>query len=124
MAFRQWKIGLHIQQDGIFSVAIAAGRRGQTLRRWWHFPLPHGVIVQGRIKSPEQLLTVLRPRRHALPQRHCVRLAFPSGQTLQRKLPRPAISLRERGVVRLGFSFCFAGTGDGGKRSLFRLHRR
>ncbi|UXY11322.1 DNA utilization protein HofM [Kosakonia sp. ML.JS2a] len=96
MAFRQWKIGLHIQQDGIFSVAIAAGRRGQTLRRWWHFPLPHGVIVQGRIKSPEQLLTVLRPWRHALPQRHCVRLAFPAGQTLQRKLPRPAISLRER----------------------------
>ncbi|WLI77953.1 DNA utilization protein HofM [Kosakonia sp. H02] len=95
MTFRHWQIGLHIQQDGIFIVALAAGRYGQALRRWWHLPLPPGAVVQGRIKAPEQLLETLRPWRHALPQRHCVRMAFPAGQTLQRKLPRPAITLRE-----------------------------
>lgn len=96
MTFAPWHIGLHIQQDGIFSVAISAGRRGQTLRRWWHFPLPPGAVVQGRIKAPEQLLAVLRPWRHTLPLSHSVRMAFPAGQTLQRKLPRPNFALRER----------------------------
>ncbi|WP_039057716.1 hypothetical protein [Enterobacter sp. Bisph1] len=95
MAFRHWQIGLHIQQDGIFIVALAAGRRGQALRRWWHLPLAPQVVTQGRIKAPEQLLAVLRPWRQSLPQRHCVRMAFPAGQTLQKKLPRPAIVLRE-----------------------------
>ncbi len=95
MAFRHWQIGLHIQQDGVFIVALSAGRSGQALRRWWHFPLPCGVVTQGRIKEPEKLLAVLRPWRQTLPQRHCVRIAFPAGQTLQKKLPRPAISLRE-----------------------------
>lgn len=95
MTFRHWQIGLHIQQDGIFIVALAAGRYGQSLRRWWHLPLPSDTVVQGRIKAPEHLLAALRPWRQSLPQRHCVRMAFPTGQTLQRKLPRPAITLRE-----------------------------
>ncbi|AHJ76256.1 hypothetical protein [Kosakonia sacchari] len=95
MAFRHWQIGLHIQQDGIFIVALAAGRRGQALRRWWHLPLSSGVVVQGRIKAPDELLDALRPWRQTLPQRHCVRMAFPAGQTLQKKLPRPAVALRE-----------------------------
>ncbi|MGY5955076.1 DNA utilization protein HofM [Kosakonia sp. BK9b] len=96
MTIHSWQIGLHIQEDGIFIVAIAAGRRGPALRRWWHFPLAAGAIVQGRIKAPDLLLNVLRPWRQTLPQRHCVRLAFPTGQTLQRKLPRPNFSLREQ----------------------------
>jgi len=100
MAFRHWQIGLHIQQDGIFIVALAAARGGQALRRWWHFPLPAGTIVQGRIKTPEPLLAALRPWRQSLPQRHCVRLAFPAVQTLQKKLPRPAIALREEALNR------------------------
>lgn len=95
MTFRHWQIGLHIQQDGVFIVALSAGRYGRALRRWWHLPLPGGVVVQGRIKAPEQLLDALRPWRNALPQRHCARIAFPAGQTLQRKLPRPAVTLRE-----------------------------
>lgn len=100
MAFRHWQIGLHIQQDGIFIVALAAARGGQALRRWWHLPLPSGTIVQGRINAPESLLDVLRPWRQSLPQRHCVRLAFPAQQTLQKKLPRPAIALREEALTR------------------------
>ena len=95
MTFRHWQIGVHIQQDGVFIVALSAGRYGRALRRWWHLPLPSGAVVQGRIKAPEQLLDALRPWRHALPQRHCARIAFPAGQTLQRRLPRPAVTLRE-----------------------------
>lgn len=95
MVFRHWQIGLHIQHDGVYSVALATGRRGQALRRWWHLPLPPGTLYEGRIKEPEQLLAALQPWRRALPERHCVRLAIPAGQTLQKKLPRPAISLRE-----------------------------
>lgn len=95
MTFRHWQIGVHIQQDGVFIVALSAGRYGRALRRWWHLPLPSGAVVQGRIKAPEQLLDALRPWRHALPQRHCARIAFPAGQTLQRRLPHPVVTLRE-----------------------------
>ncbi len=99
MAFRHWQIGLHIQQDGIFIVALTAVRSGQALRRWWHLPLPPETIIQGRIKTPESIFAALRTWRHSLPQRHCVRLAFPATQTLQKKLPRPAIALREEALT-------------------------
>lgn len=79
---------------------MATGRRGQALRRWWHLPLPPGTVADGRIKAPEQLLVALRPWRRTLPERHCVRLAIPAGQTLQKKLPRPATSLREPALSR------------------------
>ncbi|MGP3590526.1 hypothetical protein [Vagococcus sp. WN89Y] len=100
MAFRHWQIGVHIQEDGVYAVALATGHRGLALRRWWHLPLPPGTVVQGRIKAPEHLLAALHPWRRTLPQRHCVRLAIPAGQTLQKKLPRPAVSLREPKLVR------------------------
>ncbi|XTZ38731.1 DNA utilization protein HofM [Salmonella enterica] len=100
MAFRQWKTGLHIQQDGVFSVALTEDRRGPSLRRWWHLPLSPGVIVQGRIKEPEQLIATLRPWRQSLPQWHYVRLAFPAGQTLQKRLPHPAVAMRENELAR------------------------
>lgn len=95
MAFGHWQIGLHIQQDSVFSVALTAGRAGWALRRWWHIPLPLGTVENGQLKAPQQLLTTLLPWRKSLPQRHRVRLAFPSARTLQRKLPRPAMALRE-----------------------------
>lgn len=95
MAFGHWQIGLHIQQDSIFSVALTPGRAGWALRRWWHIPLPLGTVENGQLKAPQQLLTTLLPWRKSLPQRHRVRLAFPAARTLQRKLPRPAMALRE-----------------------------
>jgi len=100
MAFRHWQIGVHIQQDGVYAVALATGRRGQALRRWWHLPLPPGTVAQGRLKAPEHLLATLQPWRRTIPQRHCIRLAIPAAQTLQKKLPRPAISLREPALTR------------------------
>lgn len=100
MTFRHWQIGLHIQQDGVYGVALATGRRGQALRRWWHLPLPPGTVVDGRIKAPEHLLATLRPWRRTLPERHCARLAIPAGQTLQKKLPRPGFALREPQLTR------------------------
>lgn len=95
MAFGHWQIGLHIQQDSVISVALGAGRTGWALRRWWHIPLPKGTVENGQLHAPQQLHTALAPWRASLPQRHRVRLAFPAARTLQRKLPRPAIALRE-----------------------------
>ena len=95
MAFGHWQIGLHIQQDSVFSVALTPARAGWALRRWWHIPLPLGTVENGQLKAPQQLLTTLLPWRKSLPQRHRVRLAFPAARTLQRKLPRPAMALRE-----------------------------
>ncbi|WP_425325303.1 DNA utilization protein HofM [Phytobacter massiliensis] len=99
MAFGHWQIGLHIQQDSALSVALSSGRSGRALRRWWHIPLPAGTVDNGRLKAPQQLFSALQPWRDALPQRHQVRLAFPAARTLQKKLPRPAMFLREKALT-------------------------
>lgn len=99
MAFGHWQIGLHIQQDSALSVALSSGRSGRALRRWWHIPLPAGTVDNGRLKAPQQLFSALQPWRDALPQRHQVRLAFPAARTLQKKLPRPAMYLREKALT-------------------------
>ncbi|MGK9174252.1 DNA utilization protein HofM [Yokenella regensburgei] len=95
MAFGQWQIGLHIQQDSIVSVALTPGRAGWTLRRWWQIPLPAGTMDAGQLSLPQQLIKVLAPWRKSLPQRHRIRLAFPAARTLQKRVPRPAMTLRE-----------------------------
>lgn len=100
MAFRYWQVGLHIQQDSVVSVALTAGRAGWSLRRWWHIPLPKGTVENGQLTAPQQLFSTLRPWCLSLPQRHRVRLAFPAARTLQRKLPRPAMVLRENERTR------------------------
>ena len=49
MTFRNWRIGIHIQQDSVAIVALLYERGRWALRRWWRIPLPPGLVVQGRI---------------------------------------------------------------------------
>ena len=95
MAFRIWKIGLHIQQHDVLAVAIVRDASGWLLQRWWRMPLAHQVVVDGLIREPEQLTAVLLPWSRELPHRHHIHLSFPANRTLQKKLHRPAMTLRE-----------------------------
>ena len=95
MAFKTWQTGVHIQQDRVLIVALVRERLSWCLRRWWAIPLTEGIILDGKICQPEQLLDALRGWRRTLPHQHRVFLSFPAARTLQRSLPRPAIALRD-----------------------------
>lgn len=60
MAFKTWQTGVHIQQDKVVAVALTRERAGWRLRRWWAVPLSDGVIGEGKILKPEQLVNALR----------------------------------------------------------------
>ncbi|MTH47723.1 type IV pilus biogenesis protein PilM [Intestinirhabdus alba] len=96
MAFRFWKIGLHIQQHVALAVAVTKLATGWQLQRWWRLPLTPGVIDDGYIRDPELLTRTLRPWSRELPRRHRLHLSFPTGRTVQKSLPRPSMALRER----------------------------
>lgn len=95
MAFKTWQTGVHIQQDRVLIVALVREKSGWSLRRWWAVPLAEGIIGDGNIYQPEQLIDALRDWRKTLPHYHRVFLSFPAARTLQRSLPRPAIALRD-----------------------------
>ncbi|HAU4328225.1 DNA utilization protein HofM [Citrobacter freundii] len=95
MAFSIWKIGLHIQQHEVLAVVVSRDGSGWFLPRWWRMPLARQVIVEGHIREPEQLAAVLMPWSRELPRRHHIYLSFPANRTLQKKFPRPAMTLRE-----------------------------
>ena len=95
MAFKTWQTGVHIQQDRVRIVALAREKSGWCLRRWWAIPLDEGIIRDGKICQPEQLVDALRDWRKTLPHYHRVFLSFPAARTLQRALPRPTVALRD-----------------------------
>lgn len=95
MAISRWQIGLHIQQDGIYAIALTQEKSHSVLRHWWQLPLAAGTLVDGQIKQPEHLRTALQAWSKILPRRHQISLAFPAGRTLQKRLPRPAVRLGE-----------------------------
>lgn len=95
MVFKTWQTGVHIQQDRVLIVALVREKSGWCLRRWWAVPLAEGIIGDGKIYQPEQLIDALRDWRKTLPHYHRVFLSFPAARTLQRSLPRPAIALRD-----------------------------
>lgn len=95
MAFKTWQTGVHIQQDRVLIVALVRENSGWCLRRWWAIPLVEGIIRDGKICRPDQLVDALRDWRKTLPHFHRVFLSFPAARTLQRSLPRPAIALRD-----------------------------
>lgn len=70
MAFKTWQTGVHIQQDKVVAVALTRERAGWRLRRWWAVPLSDGVIGEGKILKPEQLVNALRGWRKTLPHSH------------------------------------------------------
>lgn len=95
MAFKTWQTGVHIQQDKVRIVALAKERSSWRLRRWWAIPLADGIICEGQIRQADRLVAALRAWRRMLPLHHRVYLAFPAARTLQKTLPRPALTLRD-----------------------------
>lgn len=89
MASRVWKMGLHIQQDGVRAVALQRRREGWQLNKWWYFPVVNAVDHNGLIGDGEPLMTTLQALRAELPSQHHLRIAFPARRTLQRTLPLP-----------------------------------
>lgn len=54
MAFRNWRLGMHIQQDSIAIVALLHERSHWALRRWWRIPLPPGLVRQGMVADVQR----------------------------------------------------------------------
>ncbi len=96
MAFRNWRLGMHIQQDSIAIVALLHERSHWALRRWWRIPLPTGLVRQGMVADVSALGSRLAAWRRELPAQHQVSIAFPAVRTLQKRLPYPQFALRER----------------------------
>ncbi len=102
MAFRNWRLGMHIQQDSIAIVALLHERSHWALRRWWRIPLPPGLVRQGMVADVSALGSRLAAWRRELPAQHQVSIAFPAVRTLQKRLPYPQFVLRElAGRLRL-----------------------
>lgn len=95
MALKHWQVGLHIQQDKVAIVALQRDRARWRLCRWWLIPLESGGAEYGDVLPSEALLSALRDWRKELPYYHDIHLAFPTGRTLQKTLPAPAVVLRE-----------------------------
>lgn len=95
MAFRNWRIGMHIQQDHIAIVALSHDRSRWALRRWWSIPLIPGSVRQGIVVDIDALVRQLQKWRNELPLQHQVCIAFPAARTLQKQLPHPQILLKE-----------------------------
>ncbi|WP_336856410.1 DNA utilization protein HofM [Pseudescherichia vulneris] len=95
MAISRWRIGLHIQQDGVYAIALMQEKSCSALRCWWQLPLEAGTIIDGQIKQPERLQMALQEWSKTLPRRHQISLAFPARRTLQKRLPRPTVRLGE-----------------------------
>lgn len=110
MAFKIWQTGVHIQQDRVLIVALAREKLGWCMRRWWAIPLDEGIIRDGKICQPEQLVDALRDWRKTLPHYHRVFLSFPAARTLQRALPRPTVA-RQRAAL-MAWCGARARTGD------------
>ncbi|TSJ53421.1 hypothetical protein FND52_15090 [Atlantibacter subterranea] len=89
MVSRVWKIGLHIQRDGIRAVAVQRRREGWQLKKWWYFPLSAATDCHGLIISNAPLIQALQTLRAELPAQHHLRVAFPARRTLQRTMPLP-----------------------------------
>ena len=87
MAFKTWQTGVHIQQDKVVAVALTRERAGWRLRRWWAVPLSDGVIGEGKILKPEELVNALRGWRKTLPHSHRVFLFSGNARSATRVAP-------------------------------------
>lgn len=103
MAFRNWRLGMHIQQDSIAIVALLHERSHWALRRWWRIPLPPGLVRQGMVADVSALGSRLAAWRRSY--RRSIRLVSP--------FPRCAHC---KSVFRIPSSPCGAGTGDVGSQ--------
>lgn len=88
MASRIWKIGIHIQWDGVRGVGLQRRREGWQLKKWWYFPLADATDRNGLSLIGEPLINALQTLRAELPSHH-LRIAFPARRTLQRTMPLP-----------------------------------
>ena len=103
MAFKTWQTGVHIQQDRVLIVALDREKSGWRLRRWWAIPLGEGIIRDGKICQPEQLVDALRDWRKTLPHAHRVFLSFP-GSTYPAAVASPPdrCAARQRAALMAG----------------------
>lgn len=95
MASGHWRIGLNIQDNNVFAVALADSRQGWQVRGWWAFS--DGMVADRRSlwSAPYRLKALLGDWRATLPRYHQLAVSFPALQTLQRQLPVPVPSLNE-----------------------------
>ncbi|PPK19773.1 pilus assembly protein, partial [Klebsiella pneumoniae] len=96
MAFRNWRLGMHIQQDSIAIVALLQERSHWTRRRWGRIPLPTGLVSQGMVADVSPIGSRLAAWRGELPAQNQVSIDCPAVRTLQKRLPYPQGALRER----------------------------
>lgn len=61
MAFRNWQIGLHLQQQEAVAVAIVRSAKECLLHRWVRLPLENDIIKDGRIVDVQRLANTLLP---------------------------------------------------------------
>lgn len=88
MAYRIWRVGLHIQHHAMVCIALQRGRSGWALQRWWREESADAQSDEGRIAT-------LRRWRREMPLRHRVAMALPAAGTLQKTLPAPGLALRD-----------------------------
>ncbi|AKJ40896.1 pilus assembly protein PilM [Pragia fontium] len=93
-----WQVGLDIQENGFYSLAVQRQRYGWQLRHWGYQPI---ATVQNQGASsviPQQVISALTQWRQKLPKRVSVRMALPAGSILQQSIPMPAppLSLQEQ----------------------------
>lgn len=94
MTFNSWRIGLDIQDNGVYCVALASGRHGWQMRGWWNFPALATPAVSLWAK-PESIVPLLSAWRRLLPYQHFLTVSFPALHTVQRQLVSPQFSLNE-----------------------------
>lgn len=95
MAFRQWQVGVDIQNGSFCALAIQRHRRGWQLRHWWQHSLPQDLLFRGRIQSPSILIAVLQKWRKLLPNDVSIRVGFPPQAVLQHCISEPVQRLCE-----------------------------
>ncbi len=95
MAFGCWKIGLNIQDNGVYAVALLPTRQGWQARGWWEFSDTPESTNASLWAVPERLILLLKEWRRLLPRQHRLAVSFPALQTVQRLVPQPGMQLNE-----------------------------
>ncbi len=98
MAYRQWQIGLDIQNGQLYALATQYHRRyGWQLRYWWQQQLPPDTLINGVLQSSEHLIGKLRALRRRLPRSISLRVGIHPQLALHHQLtiPKSLATLRE-----------------------------
>ncbi|MDR0805435.1 MAG: pilus assembly protein PilM [Enterobacteriaceae bacterium] len=84
-----WQVGLDIQENGFYALAVQRQRYGWQLRHWCFQPV---YSTQSQVMMPvisAEMIPLLRQWRRKLPKRISVRIALPASSILQQSIPLP-----------------------------------